>query len=183
MTNKTLAAVASGAAVVATAAYLLIKPAVVVQPPPVPPPTLITPTGVMLEWDAVPDDCVIGYAAYCGIRSHEYDTRIDAGTNITATVSNLIVGNTYYFAVTAYASNGVESDFSGEISLALPASIIEMTFSFPTDVAPPTIQSSADLMTWTNVSARIVSSTNQNVVVRAFVNQSAQYFRAVGVAP
>ena len=35
-------------------------------------------------------------------------------------MSNLLNGTTYFFAVTAYDTNGLESDFSTEISYTIP---------------------------------------------------------------
>jgi hypothetical protein len=46
---------------------------------------------------------------------------MDVGNNLTATVSGLIPGATYFFAVTAYDNAGLESTFSGQISYTVPA--------------------------------------------------------------
>jgi fibronectin type 3 domain-containing protein len=44
---------------------------------------------------------------------------VDVG-NVTAyAVTNLGVGTTYYFAVTAYNTSGVESSFSNEVSKSI----------------------------------------------------------------
>ena len=45
---------------------------------------------------------------------------ISTGSATTATVSNLVSGATYYFAVTAVDTNGQESDFSSEIIYTVP---------------------------------------------------------------
>jgi len=75
---------------------------------------------ITLAWNPDADPSVAGYALYYGTASHDYSTRIDAGTNITASVSNLLQGPTYYFAATAYDTNGVESPPSNEVSYNVP---------------------------------------------------------------
>lgn len=52
--------------------------------------------------------------------SRSYTNMVTAGTNLTATVSNLVSGVTYYFAATAYDTNTLESDFSSEVSCTIP---------------------------------------------------------------
>ena len=72
-----------------------------------------------------------GYKIYYGISSRNYTNVIDIGlpdpTNgrIQATVDNLTAGETYYFAATAYDSNGLESDYSAEINHTIENAVIE----------------------------------------------------------
>ena len=107
-------------------------------------------TKAALVWCPSPDTNVTGYYVYYGSRTNLipgwtpdiYDTnqlpcpgvivqhgtnwcrcytnRVDAGTNLTAVVSNLVPSLTYYFAATAHNDVGLESDFSGEVSLTVP---------------------------------------------------------------
>lgn len=76
---------------------------------------------VTLAWDPSPDPTVVGYRVYVGVASYTYTNVTDVGNNTTATIPDLTVGVTYFFAVTAYDSSGLESDFSGEISYTVPA--------------------------------------------------------------
>jgi Domain of unknown function (DUF4082)/Fibronectin type III domain len=69
---------------------------------------------VTLAWDA--ESGVAGYRLHYGTSSGSYAQTGDVGTNTTATVSNLTAGQTYYFAVTAYNSTGLESQPSNEVS-------------------------------------------------------------------
>ena len=64
---------------------------------------------VNLAWDAVNDPRVSGYKVYYGTSSRTYTGQIDVGNATTRTVSNLIDGATYYFAVTVYDASRVES--------------------------------------------------------------------------
>lgn len=75
---------------------------------------------VTLGWDPVSG--VSGYKVYQGGASHAYTNSVDAGNTTQKTLSPLIAGRTYYFAVTAYSSTGVESDYSAEISYTVPTS-------------------------------------------------------------
>lgn len=71
-----------------------------------------------LEWDANTDN-VAGYKAYYGTSSRNYSSVIDVGNQTTYTIPNLQDGTTYFFAVTAYNSSGVESGYSNEVSYTL----------------------------------------------------------------
>ncbi len=77
---------------------------------------------VRLAWDPSPSPEVIGYRLYWGTQSRLYTSSLDAGLVTTATVSGLVAGTTYYFAATAYAPGGLESDFSNEVQYTVPAS-------------------------------------------------------------
>jgi Fibronectin type III domain/FG-GAP-like repeat len=68
---------------------------------------------VPLAWDAA--NGATGYRVYYGTSSGAYTTVHDVGNNATARVTDLIVGVTYYFVVTAYNDAG-ESGPSNEVS-------------------------------------------------------------------
>lgn len=72
---------------------------------------------VTLAWDASPGTNVIAnYKLYFGVASKTYTNSVSAGTNLTVSVSNLVVGATYWFAATAVDTLGLESDYSTEVS-------------------------------------------------------------------
>src|SRR5438067_3721520 len=64
---------------------------------------------VTLVWNPSPGTNVAGYNVYYGGASRSYTNKVNAGNATNATVSGLIEGGTYFFAVTAYDSNGLES--------------------------------------------------------------------------
>jgi hypothetical protein len=82
-----------------------------------------------LEWDAATDPIVTGYFAYCSTSSFWHGTnqvlnpvlvtRVDAGTNVTCDVTNLLPGVRYYFVVTCYNAECIESDYSNELQLSV----------------------------------------------------------------
>lgn len=74
--------------------------------------------------DGTPLTDLAGYKVHIGSASRQYDQKLDVGKATNYTVSNLTDGGTYYFAVTAYNTSGVESTYSNEASktfAALPA--------------------------------------------------------------
>ena len=77
------------------------------------------PGSVSLEWAESTGLNIAGYNMYYGISSGDYDDSIDVGNYTSITISDLDVGETYYFAVTAYDLDGNESGFSNEVSYTI----------------------------------------------------------------
>src|SRR5437588_11967925 len=75
---------------------------------------------VTLVWNPSPGTNVAGYNVYYGVASRTYTNKVNVGNATNATVSGLIEGTTYYFAVTAYDTYGLESDYSNEMSYTVP---------------------------------------------------------------
>jgi len=75
---------------------------------------------VGLAWNPSPDARTAGYNLYYGLSSGAYIGSVNAQANPAATITGITPGLTYYFAVTAYDSNGVESALSSEITKRLP---------------------------------------------------------------
>jgi fibronectin type 3 domain-containing protein len=73
-------------------------------------------SSVTLAWDPSVSGGIAGYRVYEGTNSHAYTTTVSAGAVTQTALSGLTTGVTYYFAVTAYDANGLESDFSSEVS-------------------------------------------------------------------
>jgi Fibronectin type III domain len=71
---------------------------------------------VTLAWDPSVGPDITGYRLYLGTASGVYIQTSDVGINTSTMVSNLTVGQTYYFVVTAYTSSGLESPPSNEVS-------------------------------------------------------------------
>ena len=69
---------------------------------------------VQLTWDASPSSEVAGYRAYYGTNSRSYAFTIDSGLVQTQRVTLPRRGR-WFFAVTAYDTNAVESEFSNEV--------------------------------------------------------------------
>lgn len=80
--------------------------------------SLAQKASVTLTWDPVPE-AGVKYRIYWGTASRSYTNLLDSGLAVTNTVTNLLDGQTYFFAVTAYSTNGLESDYSNEFPLTL----------------------------------------------------------------
>ncbi len=69
-----------------------------------------------LGWNATTDNVgVTKYTVYWGTASRDYDNSIDVGLDLTATVTGLVIGTTYYFTVTASDAAENESDYGNEV--------------------------------------------------------------------
>lgn len=87
-----------------------------------------TDSGVILGWNRVVDDTVVGYKVYYGTESGAYTESLTLNSAVTTrkTVSDLTTGQTYYFAVKAIDADGAESDdYSEEVS----ATFVDQLFS------------------------------------------------------
>jgi len=71
---------------------------------------------VTLAWNRAVASGLAGYHLYTGVSSGNYTSSLNVGNQTNATISGLTTGARYYFAVTSYTSNGLESAFSNEIS-------------------------------------------------------------------
>jgi fibronectin type 3 domain-containing protein len=97
-----------------------------------------------VSWNANAESDVVGYKVYYGNASRSYGPGVDAGGGTSLKITNLVEGQLYYFAVTAYTAAGLESDFSNEVSYWVPA----------TNQAP-TISSIANQQTPANTQLRV----------------------------
>ncbi len=108
---------------------------------------------VTLQWDPNPETDVVGYRVYYGTASRTYSSPIPLGLQTSYTVTGLAAG-TYYFAVTAFNSEGLESAFSNEVSTTLAGSGTGMTC----DVNGDGLRTVADVQTVSN--AVLAGSSN-----------------------
>jgi len=87
--------------------------------------TLTTPPGppssgtATLTWGTSPSGNVAGYMVYVGTSSGVYGPSFNAGNVTSYQVINLTGGQTYFFAVTAYNTSGIESGFSNEATKSI----------------------------------------------------------------
>jgi hypothetical protein len=81
-----------------------------------PPPTNNSTQSVTLAWSPSPDNTVVGYNLYYGEVVGTLTNKLNAGPALTATVTNLSAGVTYFFFATAYDASGVESEPSNFIT-------------------------------------------------------------------
>lgn len=123
---------------------------------------------ITLAWDPSADPSVVGYKVYYGVGTRNYTNSLSAGSATTFTVSNLVIGRTYYFAATAYDTNGIESDYSSEVSgsVVLPNQAPTLNV-----IANVTINESAGTQT-VNLSGISSGATNENQTLQVTATSS-----------
>ena len=75
---------------------------------------------VTLEWDPNMESDLEGYKLYYGVESRNYSYIIDVGNQTSYTITELQIGETYYFSVSAYNTAGYEGDYSNEVFYTVP---------------------------------------------------------------
>lgn len=78
--------------------------------------TLSASYSLTLSWNPSPSPEVAGYHLYYGTASGNYSEDTLLGNETAVTVSGRWSGVTYYFAMTAVGTNGLESGLSSEVS-------------------------------------------------------------------
>ena len=71
---------------------------------------------ITLAWDPNIESGLAGYKIHFGTSSHNYSRTVDAGKVTTYTLTDLVKGQTYFIAVTAYDTSNNESGYSNEVS-------------------------------------------------------------------
>lgn len=83
---------------------------------------------IRLSWDPSPSINVAGYRIRYGQHSGVYSHLLEVGNQTASEVPNLIAGTTYYFVVTAYSTDGAESDPSEEFHYTpSPATLLNIS--------------------------------------------------------
>jgi hypothetical protein len=117
---------------------------------------------LVMAWNASKDKNVVGYCVYYGIESSNYTARIVLPKKKTkVAVSGLNEGVTYYFTVTSYDSQGLESAPSKEIPYIVPGILAlsqRLNSSDPARIKFPVVpkhryevQASDDLRSWVTI--------------------------------
>ena len=78
--------------------------------------TVASAQTVNLAWDASTDPTVTGYVVKWGQRAGNYTGSLDVGNRTTWTVAGLVPDQKYFFVVTSYATSGLSSGPSNEVS-------------------------------------------------------------------
>ena len=118
-------------------------------------PTNLSPS-VTLAWDPSTNSGVISYRIYYGVASRGYTNNATVSTSNSVLVTLPARGATYYFAAAAQDTNGLESDFSNEVSWTVPAA---PSAPFLHNVVRLTAQSTPDLAVpwWDDVFEVVIS--------------------------
>lgn len=149
--------------------------------------------GVTFGWTANTDP-VAGYKIHYGPASRTYNQVFDARNVTTGTVSNLLAGTRYFFALTAYNSQGLESDYSNELTYFVPTNIgpsgpFRLTITVTPSqqkmltVTGPTnrsysIEAGTNLTAWTNMGTVTVGGGGSATFVDTNAASPRRYYRA-----
>ena len=104
---------------------------------------------VTLAWDASPCGCAAGYRLYYGTTTRSYQFVTNAGVALTQAVV-LPHGGRWFFAATVVSTNGLESDFSNEVSWESKPTAPVMAGK-PWMRLTPVFGRSTNLVTWRSV--------------------------------
>lgn len=143
-----------------------------------------------LCWNPSTSVDAIGYDIYYGGASGYYTNKVDVGSATNCTISGLSAGATYYFAALDYDSLGDESEFSNEISYAVPfvltapvLSIANVAIPDATSLTSVPVLTTADLTgQWTNEALICISVTNAPALMRTAVGTLSISRRAGTIA-
>jgi hypothetical protein len=150
---------------------------------------------VTLAWNPNVEAGLTGYNVYYGTVSRAFSGRMLVGRNWTnATVTNLVAGQTYYFALTAINIAGLESGYSAEVvyTIPKPAALqiqravngqVILTVTGPVGHSYD-IQESADLRTWNVLGLVTIGSGGlaEQTVLNAPI-ATAIFYRVVELLP
>jgi len=156
--------------------------------------TLPTGQSVTLTWNSNTGSNIAGYNVYYGAASGIYTNVINVSNVTNATISGLLAGVTYYFAVTAYNNLAQESVYSGEVSYsveALPTVQFRNTIpgQFSLTVAGTIghtyeIQATQDFTTWTVIgSVTLGTGSSLNFTDTNAANFSDRFYRTCDTQP
>jgi hypothetical protein len=148
-----------------------------------------------LAWSPSTNPVVAGYNIYFGGASGVYTNKTSVGLATSLTISNLISGNTYYFAATTQSALGTESALSSELAynvkvplaklqlLAAPARQFVLTTTGPAGHTYE-ILATQDLKTWTVIgTAASGAGGSFNFTDTNAPNFSRRFYRTLDLTP
>ena len=118
---------------------------------------------VSLVWNPNTEPDLAGHKIYSGPSSGNYDSVNDVGNQTSYTIQNLVEGQTYYIAVTAYDTFNSESGYSAEVAYTVP--ILDLTAPStptPTSFQATTISTSQINLSW-NASSDNIGVTGYRI--------------------
>ena len=110
-------------------------------------------TTVRFRWAANTEPDITGYNLYIGNFPRTYSQSLNVGLVTNYTLAGLVPGTTYYFALTALNTSGLESDFTPELTYQVPVIVTN---------APPNLDPIADLTLSEDTGPQVVSLNGIN---------------------
>lgn len=122
---------------------------------------------ITLGWNAASDMTIRGYAIYYGRTNLTATTRINTGTNLSCTITDLIVGVTYRIYAVSYDAAGIES---------LPSNQVNFTPTTPA-ITPPRLQITR--LSDGNMQLTYAAGTNVTCAIQFAATPTAQYWQTL----
>ena len=157
--------------------------------------SVVASQSVSFGWVPNSEPDLAGYRIHYGVASHTYTQVVDTGDTTRATIDNLVDGTTYYFALSAYNTLGLESAYTGELVYSVPMRLAPLQIH----VVPPRqtvltvtgpagrtydIQASTDLESWTTIGAVTIGASGSSVFTENNpASRSKRFYRARALQP
>jgi hypothetical protein len=136
--------------------------------------------------DGTPLTDQAGYKLHMQNATRSHQQHIDVGTATNYLASNLTDGSTYYFAVTAYDTSGLDSSYSNEVSKSLAAATHLTTATYGSGGSITALSNSnysvATSGTTTITSAKVSDGANQPFSVAAASGYSVSDLKVDGTS-
>lgn len=131
---------------------------------------------VSFTWRPNLEPDLAGYRIYYGVASRAYTQVLNVGLTNRATVSNLTPGATYYFALAAFNTLGLESGYTSELSYSVPPAVPDpvalqirvtsnrrtvLTMTGPTN-RTYSIEAGSDLKNWSAIATVTTDSSGMS---------------------
>jgi hypothetical protein len=139
-------------------------------------------SSVGLAWNPEADPTIVGYNLYYGAASGVYTNSLPTGSSPSLTVSNLAPGTTYYFAVTAVNTLGLESVYSAQVSYTVPSQAAP-GLTFAADSGTITAPFVATNGTISQASSTSVTNGGRAAYTFTLPNAGSYYVAAIVSAP
>lgn len=127
--------------------------------------SVLSAWAVTLEWDANTETNLVGYRVYVGKLSRQY---ICVATNLGKTNTTCVLTNltgTNFFAVTAFDTDNLESEFSDEVSAVIkPKAPMRLRF-----VAAVVVEQSSGNGSWTPLATNFLNGSGPIGFTRAYM--------------
>jgi len=150
---------------------------------------------VTFAWAPNPEPDLAGYRIHYGIVSGTYTDLVDVGNTTMATISGLVDGTTYYFALSAYNGAGLESGLTGELVYKAPLTLppLQIRMAAPRQalitVNGPAghtynLQASTDLTNWATIASVTISANGSAVLSdNNPPSRTKRFYRATAAQP
>ncbi|HKQ37726.1 MAG TPA: hypothetical protein VJ063_06580, partial [Verrucomicrobiae bacterium] len=128
-------------------------------------------TSVGFKWKANTEPALVGYKLYYGTAPGTYSSHVTLGKVTSYQMTNLVVGTSYYFALSAFDTNDLESALTPELQFPSPpalAAIANRSTPEDTAVTVNLLVSDAD----TPLSSLTLSATSTNATLVPVANIS-----------